>query len=54
VSAIIFRLNNTLSSFVQKRLKEVLESSVQKIQEGAIILVEEARHRIRTLPIVET
>jgi predicted nuclease of predicted toxin-antitoxin system len=51
VSAVIFRLHNTRSVHVIRRLERVLVESAQDLEEGAIIAVEEHRHRVRLLPI---
>jgi predicted nuclease of predicted toxin-antitoxin system len=51
VSAVVFRLMNTRSDHVIARLARVLAVSAQDLQEGAIIAVEEGRHRVRLLPL---
>lgn len=51
VSGVIFRLHNTRSGHVIQRLERVLTESSQDLEEGAIISVEERRHRVRLLPI---
>jgi predicted nuclease of predicted toxin-antitoxin system len=51
VSVILFRLNNTRTSFVQQRLAAVLAADADALQRGAIIVVEDGRHRVRELPI---
>ncbi len=51
VSVILFRLRNTHTFHVWKRLEQVLMVSSDALKEGAIIIVEETRHRIRKLPI---
>lgn len=51
VSAIVFRLLNTRSANVIRRLTRVLAESTQDLEDGAIISVEESRHRVRLLPI---
>lgn len=51
VSAVVFRLNNTCTPNVIQRLARVLEDSAQDLEEGAIISVEDSRHRVRLLPI---
>jgi predicted nuclease of predicted toxin-antitoxin system len=50
VSIIVFRLHNTTTLHVIERLKKVLKDSRESIEHGAIIVVEESRHRIRHLP----
>lgn len=52
VSVILFRLNNTRTPFVQQRLATVLTADASALQKGAIIVVEDGRHRVRDLPIV--
>ena len=51
VSAVVFRLMNTRSDHVIKRLERVLSASARDLEEGAIISVEEGRHRVRLLPL---
>ena len=51
VSAVVFRLMNARSAHVITRLERVLFESAQDLDEGAIISVEEGRHRIRLLPL---
>lgn len=51
MSVILFRLHNTRTHHVIGRLKKVLEDSQKALEEGAVVVVEETRHRIRRLPI---
>jgi predicted nuclease of predicted toxin-antitoxin system len=51
VSAVVFRLMNTRSDHVIERLERVLSESARDLEEGAIISVEEGRHRVRLLPL---
>jgi predicted nuclease of predicted toxin-antitoxin system len=51
VSIILFRLRNTRADFLIERLKSVLEQSTEELVEGAVVLVEDGRHRVRRLPI---
>jgi predicted nuclease of predicted toxin-antitoxin system len=51
VSAVVFRLSNTRSANVTRRLARVLTDSSQDLEDGAIVAVEEGRHRIRLLPL---
>ena len=53
VSVILFRLRNTRSYHVIERLSVVLKESLNALQKGAIVVVEESRHRVRYLPIGE-
>lgn len=50
-SVIFLRLENETPEHVNKRLKQVLTESVEALIKGAIVVVEEGRHRIRKLPI---
>jgi predicted nuclease of predicted toxin-antitoxin system len=51
ISVILFRLRNTRSDFVIQRLDDVLSHSSADLTQGAIIVVEDGRHRVRRLPI---
>ena len=51
VSVILFRLRNTKTQHVIDRLKTVLIDAGHALEKGAIVVVEEARHRIRRLPL---
>jgi predicted nuclease of predicted toxin-antitoxin system len=51
VSVILFRLQNTRTDQVIQRLQAVVEQSSDALMQGAIIVVEDARHRVRLLPI---
>lgn len=53
-SVILFRLHNTRASHVISRLAAVLEASSSALEKGAVVLVEETRHRVRYLPVGET
>lgn len=48
---IIFRLENSKPVNINKRLKQVLQESSTALLEGALIIVEDARHRVRLLPV---
>jgi predicted nuclease of predicted toxin-antitoxin system len=50
-SVVVFRLHNARSPFVISRLERVLDESSKALEEGAIITVEDFRHRVRRLPI---
>jgi len=50
-SVIIFRLQNHTPENINKHLEKVLENSSLNLINGAVIIVEESRHRIRSLPI---
>lgn len=53
VSVVLFRLHNTRTPHVMDRLKKVLQESAQALEDGVIIVVEEARHRVRRYPFRE-
>ena len=49
-SVILFRLHNTRTSHLLDRLSAVLKDSAKALEEGAVVVVEEFRHRVRYLP----
>jgi len=49
-SVVLFRLHNTTTPHVIERLSQVLMNSGQALEEGAIVVVEDLRHRVRRLP----
>jgi predicted nuclease of predicted toxin-antitoxin system len=51
VSVILFRLRNTRADNVIRRLDDVLAQSSADLLQGAIVVVEDSRHRVRKLPI---
>ena len=51
ISVIIFRMSDMRSPVIIKRLEHVLETSSAALESGAIVSVEESRHRVRLLPI---
>ena len=51
VSVVVFRLRNTRSTHVIDRLNSVLQQCEDELNRGAIVAVEESRHRVRRLPI---
>jgi predicted nuclease of predicted toxin-antitoxin system len=51
VSVILFRLHNTRTSFLINRLAAVLSDTGDALEKGAVVVVEESRHRVRYLPI---
>jgi len=53
-SVILFRLYNTRTTHLIDRLSTVLLESAQALEKGAVIVVEEFRHRVRYLPIGKT
>jgi predicted nuclease of predicted toxin-antitoxin system len=50
VGTVLFRLRNTRTPYVFTRLLEVLDESGDALQSGAIIVVEDSRHRVRRYP----
>ncbi|MDI6765427.1 MAG: DUF5615 family PIN-like protein [Bacteroidota bacterium] len=50
-SVIIFRLDDETPQNINIRLNEVLSTASKKIDEGAIISIEQNKYRIRQLPI---
>jgi len=53
-SVILFRLHNTRTSHLIKRLATVLADATEALEQGAVVVVEESRHRIRYLPLGRT
>lgn len=53
-SVVLFRLHNTRTPHVIARLAAVLTDCTDALQNGAVAVVEESRHRVRLLPIGET
>ena len=49
-SVILFRLHNTRTSHLLRRLSAVLKDTAKALEEGAVVVVEEFRHRVRYLP----
>jgi len=50
---IVFRLRDTTSPNQIRRLEAVLGASSAQLESGAVVSVEDVRHRIRLLPIGE-
>ncbi len=48
---ILFRLRNTRAPHVLMRLMSVLRVSSAELETGAVVTVEDSRHRVRMLPI---
>ena len=46
-SVIMFRLHDTRTPHVIERLQKVIAESAAQLDRGAIVVVEEARHRVR-------
>ncbi len=51
-SVILFRLRNTRTPNVIARLAQVLARCSRDAEEGAVIVVEDARHRVRRVPFL--
>ena len=51
VAVILFRLRSAQTARIVDRLQGVLASAAQALEKGAVVIVEEARVRIRRLPI---
>ncbi len=49
-SVLVFRLHNQTPSSVTPRLLAVLSETQRELEAGAVVIVEEARYRIRHLP----
>jgi predicted nuclease of predicted toxin-antitoxin system len=50
-SVILFRLSDERAQSVNARLPTVLNEQIAQLETGALILVEDARYRVRKLPI---
>lgn len=51
ISTITFRVHNTRGDFLVRRLAAVLPNVIPHLERGAIVIVEDARYRVRPLPI---
>jgi predicted nuclease of predicted toxin-antitoxin system len=50
-SVIVFRLKNTRTPYVIKRLSSVIDTFAGALEKGAIVIVEDTRCRVRYFPI---
>jgi len=50
-SVVVFRLRNTRTEHVIARLGRVLLESGAALGKGAVVIVEDSRHRVRLLPV---
>ena len=53
-SVIIFRLADERAESVNRRLETILREQSEALASGALILIEDARYRVRRLPIAST
>jgi hypothetical protein len=51
VSVVLFRLHDTRTPHLLERLRTVLGESGKSLERGAIVVVEDSRHRTRGLPL---
>jgi predicted nuclease of predicted toxin-antitoxin system len=50
-SVVVFRLRDTRTEHVIERLERVLAESSEALTQGAVVIAEDARHRVRLLPV---
>jgi predicted nuclease of predicted toxin-antitoxin system len=50
-SVVVFRLRDTRTEHVIERLERVLGESSEALTKGAVVIVEDGRHRVRPLPV---
>ena len=50
-SVVVFRLRDTRTEHVIARLERVLAESSEALAQGAVVIVEDGRHRVRLLPV---
>jgi predicted nuclease of predicted toxin-antitoxin system len=50
-SVVLFRLRNARTENVISRLDRVLADSSDALERGAVVIVEDGRHRVRLLPV---
>jgi len=50
-SVVVFRLHNTRTQHILDRLAAVLPDCSAILEQGAVVVVEENRHRVRRLPV---
>ena len=53
-SVVIFRLANERAEAVNRRLEAVLAEQAEALESGALLLVEDARYRVRRLPMMRS
>ena len=54
VSVIVYRLRNARARHQVERLRTVLEAVTEDLERGAVVVIEDGRHRVRRLPIGES
>ncbi|MEW6377034.1 MAG: DUF5615 family PIN-like protein [Thermodesulfobacteriota bacterium] len=52
-SVILFRLHNTRTTYILRQLSAVLRDTANALEEGAVVVVEESRHRVRSFPPIK-
>lgn len=52
-SVVLFRLHNTRTPHVIERLADAISSCAEALANGAMVVVEESRYRVRRLPVGE-
>lgn len=50
-NVVLFRLKNTRTTHVIERLSAIIGGIAAALEKGAIIIVEETRYRVRSLPV---
>ena len=50
-SVVIFRLTDERADSVNRRLEAVLSEQIESLASGALVFIEDARYRVRRLPI---
>ena len=50
-SVVVFRLRDTRTEHVIKRRERVLAESSEALTQGAVVIAEDGRHRVRLLPV---
>lgn len=50
-SVVVFRLRDTRTEHVIARLERVLAESSPALAQGAVVIAEDSRHRVRLLPV---
>ena len=53
VSVIVYRLRNARARHQVDRLRAVLGAVADDLERGAVVVIEEGRHRVRRLPVGE-